>query len=888
MKKFFTLAAAVLASFSLLAGVEDLSFSEPTALPEDYVYSNANKPTIVTKADKSCVYVSNGGGGQVVADCFTEDGLDASKGKRWMGFETDELSKLVVNVYSNTKTFTLYKSDATAFATYSNTAKAWEDWTIDSLPAGKYILTASNSECYVSAMTFTGSGVPSTDSVASVVIAGPEEAFTGAALKYTMTTDVKANEYKWYVNGLEQAGQNAKTFTFTPSAEGNYQIAAAAKNDYNDALVASNTIALVVTPAPITDTYIWKNGSDFTGCVDNPSADANANQAFTELDHSTATMSGMTKMGRAGAANTEVSIVFEAKQGYGITSICTYGKLEEAAGAEISWDGGATWTHIDAYPAESKVTFDAPAGVVAPSFTIKFISAATGTGGLWWRNALLTFEERPASVITYDANGGSGEMEATNSYVADECAFTAPEGKEFDVWNTAADGSGVTYYAKDYINSDITLYAIWRLEGAQNTDATLSALSVAGYTLSPAFDADVHEYTITKPYGAATPELSAVTAETHDRKALGALISNVENGFSIEVTAEDPNVYLTYTITILQAEAKKDLLEATFSNGVHGYIKAGKITVPYLAGEGLPTFVEAHCWNADSLPVPPIAGMVDDTLVVTGADGSRAEYTIEHVAINPAELVKDSTYTFDTTVVVQPSYIYAVYGWDAEKGVKFSKDVEEANNRRISEGKDRIYMALPAAKYVYLTSGSGESRPVKILINGVESKVNKTAKQNEDIVLALNETQPNFIAIESNGNSGDAGFIKIRLSDQAITYAVTVSPDLANGTIEFEDLGNEEHLYAEGDVVHLAITPAEGYQLVNANAGNAALVPDAEGNCSFVMPGQDVTVSATFAPITEGIEDVNAADKAVKRIQNGMLIIEKNGRLFNIIGARIK
>ena len=1048
MKKLFTLAAAVLASFSLWAAVEDLSFSEPTALPEGYVYSNSNKPAIVTTGDKSCIYVTDGGGGTVTTECFTTDGFDASKGKRWMGFETDEKCRLVINVYSNAKTFTLYKSDATAQATYTNSAKAWEDWTIDSLPAGKYILSAGSSQCYVSAMTFTGSGVPSTDPVASVVIAGPEEAFTGAALKYTMTTDVKANEYKWYINGLEQAGQNAKTFTFTPSAEGNYQIAAAAKNDYNEALVASNTIALVVTPAPITDTYIWRKGSGYTGCVDNPDVAANANQAFTDLEHSTATMSGISSMGRAGAANTEVSIVFEAEMGYGITSICTYGKLEEAAGAEISWDGGATWTHIDAY-SESAVTFDAPAGVAAPSFTIKFISVDPNTGGLWWRNALVTFEERPASVISYDANGGSGTMEATNSYVADECAFTAPAGKEFDVWNTAADGSGVTYYAKDYINSDVTLYAIWRLEGAKNTDATLSALSVAGYTLSPAFDADVHEYTITKPYGAANPELSAVTAETHDRKATGAVISNVENGFSIEVTAEDPSVYLTYTISILEAEAKKDLLEATFSNGVHGYIKAGKITVPYLAGEGLPTFVEAHCWNADSLPVPPIAGMVDDKLVVTGADGKLAEYSIEYVAINPAELVKDSTYTFDTAVVVQPSYIYSVYGWDSGKGVKFSKDVEEANNRRISEGKDRIYMALPAAKYVYLTSGSGESRPVKILINGVESQVNKTAKQNEDIVLALNETQPNFIAIESNGNSGDAGFIKIRLSDKAITYPVVISESLENGTIEFADLGNEEHLYAEGDEVHLVITPAEGYQLVNANAGNAALTPDEDGKCSFVMPGQavtvsatfelipvehainignfdhgsveadktealagatinltvtpeegyrvaslaagnealtpdadgkcsfvmpdqdvtisatfelipvaptylvsisapqngtiefadlgnedhkyaegdevhlvitpaegyklvnanagnaaltpdedgkcsfvmpgqDVTVSATFAPISQGIEDVNAADKAVKRIQNGMLIIEKNGRIYNILGARVK
>ncbi len=851
MKKLFTLAAAVLASFSLWAAVEDLSFSEPTALPDDYVYSTNQTPSIVTTADKSCIFVSNGGGGQVEAGCFTEEGFDASKGKRWMGFETDEECTLVINVYSNSKIFTLYKSDGSAYATFQNTAKAWEDWTITKLPAEKYILTAGSSQCYVSAMTFTGTGVPPTEPVANVTIAGAEEGYTGAAIKYTAATDVKANAYKWFVNGVEQTGETAKTFTFTPAVEGTYSISAAAKNDNNADFVASNSISLVVTAAPITDTYIWRAGSGYAGCVDAPDAKANANQASTDLEHSTATFEGVGSMTRPSVAGTEVVLTFLAKEGYGIASVCAYGKLEEAAGAQYSWDG-TNWETLEAYSEQAR-TFEAPEGTIPASFTIKYTGADPDKGGLWWRNALLTFVERPAAVISYDANGGAGEMESTTGTVA-ENAFTAPEGKEFDVWNTAADGSGVTYYAKDYINSDVTLYAIWRPEGAQNTDATLSALSVAGYTLSPAFDADIHEYTITKPYGAANPELSAVTAETHDRKATGAVISNLENGFSIVVTAEDPSAYLTYTISILEAEAKKDLLEATFSNGVHGYINAGTITVPYLAGEGLPTFVEAHCWNADSLPVPPTAGMVDDKLVVTGADGKLAEYSIEYVALNPAALDKDSTYTFDTTAVVQPSYIYSVYGWDAGKGVKFSKDVEESNNKRISLGKDRICMALPAAKYVYLTSGSANSRPVKILINGVPSAVAKTAEQNEDIILPLDETKPNFLVIESDGNNGDAGFTRIRLTDQAITYAVNLA-QTENGTISFGLVGATGR-FEPGIIVPLVVTPAEGYKVeaVKYNDGEDHAIEAVEGVYSFTMPDTDVEVTATFVEDGEPIE----------------------------------
>ena len=118
-------------------------------------------------------------------------------------------------------------------------------------------------------------------------------------------------------------------------------------------------------------------------------------------------------------------------------------------------------------------------------------------------------------------------------------------------------------------------------------------------------------------------------------------------------------------------------------------------------------------------------------------------------------------------------------------------------------------------------------------------------------------------------------------------YTVTIA-EVENGTIIFTDLGNDEHKYAEGDEVHLNITPAEGYKVVSANAGNEALVLDGEGNCKFTMPGQDVTVSATFEPISEGLDDINADVKAVKRIENGMLIIEKNGRFYNVFGARVK
>ena len=77
--------------------------------------------------------------------------------------------------------------------------------------------------------------------------------------------------------------------------------------------------------------------------------------------------------------------------------------------------------------------------------------------------------------INYNSNGGSGSMASDPNAVIDVSwglaanTFTAPAGKEFAGWNTAADGSG-TYYApsasipKDSYNDgdSVTLYAQWQ------------------------------------------------------------------------------------------------------------------------------------------------------------------------------------------------------------------------------------------------------------------------------------------------------------------------------------------------------------------------------------------------------------------------------------------
>lgn len=155
---------------------------------------------------------------------------------------------------------------------------------------------------------------------------------------------------------------------------------------------ANTTFTAKWTPfAELEDTYIWQKKSGATGCVADPQADVNANSALTALTHSSLTMSGMTTLGRVGN-NTEVVWTFNAtREGYAIKSICTYGKLEEPLGAQISWDGGISWENLAVYSEQVK-TFNAPFATFPSSFKIKFVSVSDDTGGLWWRNALVTLE----------------------------------------------------------------------------------------------------------------------------------------------------------------------------------------------------------------------------------------------------------------------------------------------------------------------------------------------------------------------------------------------------------------------------------------------------------------------------------------------------------------
>ena len=137
---------------------------------------------------------------------------------------------------------------------------------------------------------------------------------------------------------------------------------------------------------------------------------------------------------------------------------------------------------------------------------IKFSYTQTSSKALYIKSISVTYETAASYTVTYNANGGSGTMtQSTGSSITlKECTFTAPSGKEFDEWNTAANGSGTSYQAGDIVNKSLNLYAIWK--------------ELPKYTVTWNVNGEVYETTQvtegSKPTFPATPSSCDATSNT--------------------------------------------------------------------------------------------------------------------------------------------------------------------------------------------------------------------------------------------------------------------------------------------------------------------------------------------------------------------------------------
>ena len=167
-------------------------------------------------------------------------------------------------------------------------------------------------------------------------------------------------------------------------------------------------------------------------------------------------------------------------------------------------------------------------------------------------------------VITYDANGGTGTLDAQTVKKGTEVTLSdntfTREGYTFTGWNTVADGTGTPYAdkAKVALTENITLYAQWEIKTYNITwvDGNGKTLQIdkVKYGETPAYTGETptkastaqYEYTFNEQW---SPALTKVTCDA-------------------TYTAQFTEALRSYTVTWVDEDGKTTLHSATVNYGV--------------------------------------------------------------------------------------------------------------------------------------------------------------------------------------------------------------------------------------------------------------------------------------------------------------------------------
>jgi len=173
---------------------------------------------------------------------------------------------------------------------------------------------------------------------------------------------------------------------------------------------------------------------------------------------------------------------------------------------------------------------------------------------------------------------------------------------------------------------------------AKNNDATLKELMVDGVAVE-SFAADVYAYSIVLPYG--TKEVPVVTCNLNDENATYAQVDATElpGNTSIEVTAENGDTKLTYTVEFtVELNSENEIVSFefdTFDPVVTGDIDQENLTISMVvpAGTDITTLAPVIEVSAEAT-VSPASGDVQDftnavVYTVTAENGEENLYTVD-------------------------------------------------------------------------------------------------------------------------------------------------------------------------------------------------------------------------------------------------------------------
>lgn len=369
--------------------------------------------------------------------------------------------------------------------------------------------------------------------------------------------------------------------------------------------------------------------------------------------------------------------------------------------------------------------------------------------------------------------------------------------------------------------------------------------------------------------------VEGATTDTYTFTA-GSTIGATNAVYCAAINAAGATNSATATITTV-GRSDCELTNIKFSNGAYGAINNatygdGTIAVPYIAGTSAPTVEEASINISDGATYV----LSGNTLTVTAEDGTTSmEYTINAVEITPLTVSADVAETSFTEV---PSWVFNLYGYDNDKGLKFAKKVDEASNMRIAKGNTRQYYFIGAAKSLTLTK-KGSTRKVNVYVNG--TKVISDTNNDALGAITLDETAPCMVMIESNQTGGDGGFSAYAIEAAPATEAITIPTEgvATYVTTNALDFSTQNGAFKAYVVTAVSSTYATTAEVTSVPAGTALLLKGAAGNYDVEVAASAEAPATNLLKVSDGTvtggDDIFAYSKSAlkfKKVANTVTI----------------
>lgn len=427
--------------------------------------------------------------------------------------------------------------------------------------------------------------------------------------------------------------------------------------------------------------------------------------------------------------------------------------------------------------------------------------------------------------------------------------FTDETSESVDETVTATEGTDY-FTATTKIGEDTYTLNLARDKSVKSSDATLKSLSVNGEPIKD-FNAETLSYSMEFPFG--TTQIPAVTAEATSTVATVVITQATElpGTATVVVTAEDGVTTSTYTInfTVSKGSSEKELTKAMFSNGFDGFIKDNIVEAYYMEGTEVPTL------NA-TVSDKATYSVSGDVLTVTAEDGTTAEYTIK---LEPVAPYTGLGRVFDGT---ENGWIKTGYNFDAAKGWRFSKNVNDDTWKRITDGSNRLYFFVDACNSITLTTAQGikKERSIEICVNGGDKVVTTTSTKGLNI--KCDKNLPCMIAIVSNQKDGDGGFGEI-VVDKDAPASITLN------SYGYNTYSNANTVTVSGAVAYTCTVNNETKKVVLKELGTVVpagqgvlLKGEANGTVSFAFGGEEPVIAQNdFQPVLKAA--ATPADKAI-------------------------